>query len=119
MAERGSDQQRSAAQWRVLVGAYEASGLSVRAFCAQRGVAQSTFYQWLRRLREDAAGLGAAPLPGVQLVPVQVLQERLAPIAGGASGIAVVAHGGVRIEVACGFDGATLTRVLATLAARA
>jgi hypothetical protein len=119
MAKQRNDQQRSPAQWRALIGAYETSGLSVRAFCAQRGVAQSTFYHWRRRLREDAAGLGAGPMPGVQLVPVRVLAERPAPGGGGASGIAVVAGGGVRIEVACGFDGTTLTRVLATLAARA
>lgn len=119
MAERGSDQQRSAAQWRVLVGGYEASGLSVRAFCAQRGVAQSTFYHWRRRLREDGAELGAATTPGVQLVPLRVLDERSAPSGGDASGIALLAHGGVRIEVACGFDGATLARVLATVATRA
>ncbi|WP_295389465.1 hypothetical protein [uncultured Thiodictyon sp.] len=113
MAKQGNDQQRSTAQWRALVGAYEASGLSARAFCAQRGVAQSTFYHWCRRLREDAV-----PAPGAHLVPVRVLEERPALVTGGASGIAVVAGGGVRVEVACGFDGATLTRVLATLAAR-
>jgi hypothetical protein len=119
MAKQGNDQQRSPTQWRALVDAYEASGLSARAFCAQRGVAQSTFYHWRRRLREDAAGLGAGPLPGVQLVPVRVLAQRPAPGGGGASGIALLACGGVRIEVACGFDGTTLTQVLATLAGRA
>jgi hypothetical protein len=119
MAERGSDQQRSAAQWRVLVRAYEASGLSVRVFCAQQGVAQSSFYHWRQRLREDAAALDAAPASGAHLVPLRVLEERSAPGGGAASGIALLAHGGVRIEVACGFDGVTLTRVLATLSARA
>ena len=69
MAERGSEEQRSTAQWRALVGSYEASGLSARAFCAQCGVAQSTFDHWRRRLREDAAGVGSAPLPGVPIGP--------------------------------------------------
>ncbi|WP_295394347.1 hypothetical protein [uncultured Thiodictyon sp.] len=82
-------------------------------------MAQTTFYQWRQRLREDATGVGAAPTPGLHVVPVRVLEERSAPGGGAASGIALLTHDGVRIEVACAFDGATLTRVLATLAARA
>jgi hypothetical protein len=114
MAQTGTRRRRTRAQWQALVGAYAASGESLRAFCARHGLAVSTFRHWLARLAlGPVAAVSAAPAlpaPGPRLLPVQILDE---PPAG--SGVVVVAGGGVRIEVAAGFDGATLKRVLATL----
>jgi hypothetical protein len=108
--------RRTRAQWRALVAGYEASGVSQRAFCEQRGVALSTFRYWRARLARDAGEVRPASARALQLVPVQVLAE---PPAGTGSGIVLLAGGGVRIEVATGFDAATLHRVLATLGERA
>jgi hypothetical protein len=94
------------------VSAFEASDQSLRLFCAEQGIAISTFRHWLARLGQGATASATPPglSPGARLVPVEVLDE---PPTG--SGVVVVAGGGVRIEVTAGFDGATLTRVLATL----
>lgn len=119
MAKVGGYGRRSAAQWQALVQECDASGISQRAFCERRGLALSTFCQWRRRLEREAGGAGeerpVAP-SGLRLIPVRVLDE--AP-ASGASGLAVVVGGGVRIELACDFDGTTLKRLLATLQERA
>lgn len=116
MSEGGIQRRRSQAQWRALVSAFEASDQSLRLFCAEQGIAVSTFRHWLARLGQAATVNAAPPVlsPVARLVPVEVVDE---PPAG--SGVVVVAGGGVRIELTPGFDGATLRRVLATLGAGA
>ncbi|MEW6756399.1 MAG: IS66 family insertion sequence element accessory protein TnpB [Candidatus Latescibacterota bacterium] len=97
--------------WADLVRAQPGSGLTVRAFCQQAGVSSSQFYRWRRR--------GAAleppvetPVAGfVQLQPVD--DHPLTP-----SGVTLVGIEGWRLEVAAGFDRATLEQVLTCLAAR-
>jgi hypothetical protein len=108
--------RRTRAQWRALVAGYETSGVSQRDFCERRGVALSTFRYWRARLARDAGEVRTAPPRALQLVPVQVVAE---PPAGTGSGIALLAGGGVRIELAAGFDAVTLQRVLAALGERA
>jgi len=38
------------------------SGLSVRGFCSNEGIASSTFYYWQKRVRKEAAGRSFIPL---------------------------------------------------------
>lgn len=56
MARRDTGKER---QWRGALGEQRQSGLSVRAFCARRGLTESAFYFWRRELvrrdREVAA----------------------------------------------------------------
>lgn len=40
-------------QWKKFIQNREASGLSVAAWCKQNGVAQSTYFKWLHRIRRD------------------------------------------------------------------
>ena len=40
-------------QWKKFIQNREASGLSVAAWCKQNGVAQSTYFKWLHRIRLD------------------------------------------------------------------
>ncbi|WP_425305508.1 IS66 family insertion sequence element accessory protein TnpA [Bremerella cremea] len=44
--------------WREVISGQAKSGLSVRAFCLQRGVSEASFYAWRRELarRDDVAG---------------------------------------------------------------
>ena len=114
MAGNSRPEQRSREQWAALVKEHEASGQSQRAFCAARGIGQSTLRYWRRRLQED--GLDGERRVGARLVAVRVREE--APVEG-LSGVSLVAGGGVRIELAPGFDAATLQRVLRTLGAGA
>ncbi len=51
------------ARWRALVSAFEASGLSMPAFCQREGIAESTFYAWRARLHGGRRRVKAA-VPG-------------------------------------------------------
>lgn len=62
--------------WRERVGRWKASGLSVRAFCAQEGLSEPSFYSWRRTLTaRDAA---VAP-PAPTFVPVHVFSAAPPP----------------------------------------
>lgn len=61
----------SADQMRELLQEHERSGVSMKAFADAAGVAYSTLAWWRSRLREEGAS---------RLVPVQVHEERRAPV---------------------------------------
>ena len=64
-------------QWSAMVREREDSGLSVKAFCKQAGIAPKTYYYRLRKLREAAikqAQLGAVQPTKYQPEPVQYTQ---------------------------------------------
>ncbi len=46
----------------VLLERHKESGLSVRRFCVNEGIAPSTFYYWQKKLRKEAAGGHFIPL---------------------------------------------------------
>jgi hypothetical protein len=105
-SRRSSDKERF---WRRMLRRFRSSGLSVREFCEQQGLAVPSFYGWRRTLaaRDDAA---------VRFVPVQVTpgpQPLTADAAAGA--LELVLGAGRRLRIGPGFDGPTLTRLLALL----
>jgi transposase-like protein len=55
---RGQRDPAREQQWRERVADWQTSGLSVRAFCRRRGLAEPTFHYWKRELqaRDEAAG---------------------------------------------------------------
>ncbi|MCA1741179.1 MAG: IS66 family insertion sequence element accessory protein TnpB [Bacteroidales bacterium] len=61
----------------VLLEQRKESGLSVKSFCSNEGIAKSTFYYWQKKLRKEAAGgrfiplLVRAPGSGVHPAPSQ------------------------------------------------
>lgn len=112
MTQAQRPERRTPEQWMALVEEYEASGQSQRRFCAERGIGQSTLRYWRRRLQGD--GLGRDRIAAARLVPVKVYEDERSQAN---SGLTLVAGNGLRIEVAPGFDIATLERVLATLEA--
>lgn len=93
-----------AARWRGLIHEFRSSGESVAAFCAGRGLAKPTFYEWRRRLA--ARDAPAAFLP-VQVAP--------APGAASSGGVEVVLRGGRRLRLERGFDPAVLVAALSAL----
>jgi hypothetical protein len=97
--------ERKERQWQRLIGEWRASGLSVRAFCARRGLATPTFYAWRRTLERRAAEKAA-------FAPVQVVTDTTPATA---SALEVVLVDGRTVRVAPGFDTATLQRLLAVL----
>lgn len=108
MDEQGqrSGRRRSRQEADRLAAEYEASGLSRQEFCDQRGVPLKTLARYVTRLRREKNGNDGAP----QWVAVEVATR-----GGSTSELAVVLDGGRRIEVRCGFDAATLRRLLTEL----
>ena len=51
--------RRSAEQWASLIAAQADSGLSIEAFCRERGLAVSSFHAWRRRLSAERAEAAA------------------------------------------------------------
>lgn len=52
---------RGESQWRELLSSFEQSGLSVRAFCEQHDLTQSTFHLWRKRLRDVPSFVALVP----------------------------------------------------------
>ena len=103
--------RRSPAEAAQLVAEFEASGLSRREFCRGRGLNVSTLdaYRKRRRLLQHE-GAGEARWVAVEL------EGSRQPNAGGmGSGLTVTLRKGRRVEVECGFDAATLERLLPLL----
>ena len=105
--QQGSSKERL---WRSLIQRWRSSGLSVRAFCQQQRIAQPSFYVWRRTLAQRDAAT-------VNFVPVRVTADSQAsPTADGSAGaVELVLGAGRRLRVGPGFDGPTLTRLLALL----
>ena len=95
-------------KWTRIIREQQTSGLSVAAFCAQRGVAESSFYPWKRKLSEagDTATGDDAPT-FVEATVRSVPQE--------CSGVTVELACGRRVTVARGFDRRLLLEVIETL----
>ena len=110
--------------WRELLGQWQRSELTIRAFCAQHSVSEPSFYAWRRTITQrDRPGSHPAPRaarrsvassPSPTFVPVQVV-----PALPPSTTIEVVLGHGRSIRLAPGFDAATLRQLLALLEAPA
>ena len=104
---RARDEQKER-QWRRWIGEWQASGLSVRAFCQRRGLTIASFYAWRRVLQRRDAERAA-------FVPVQVVADAVPTQT---SALEVVLTDGRTVRVPPGFDAATLRQLLAVLEER-
>ena len=85
--------------WRQLIAVQQQSGMSVRAFCQQRGTSEYSFYHWRKRLADE--------LP-MKFALVET--SRSAPAA-----VEVILASGERLRIAPGIEAATLRLVLSVL----
>ncbi|HZY89816.1 MAG TPA: hypothetical protein VFE78_33650 [Gemmataceae bacterium] len=108
MAHGRARDERKERQWRRWIGEWQASGLSVRAFCDRRGLTVASFYAWRRVLERRAAEKAA-------FVPVQVVADAVPTQT---NALEVVLTDGRTVRVATGFDAATLRQLLAVLEGR-
>ena len=108
MAHGRARDERKERQWRRRIGEWQASGLSVRAFCERHGLTVASFYAWRRVLRRRAAE--KAPF-----VPVQVVADAVPTQT---SALEVILTDGRAVRVAPGFDAATLRQLLDVLEGR-
>lgn len=102
--------------WRAMIGQWRRSGQSVRDFCAERGLAEPSFYAWRRTLAERKQPVGRAAHRDSErgngqpaFVPVCV-----APAATAKSFEVVLTQGRV-VRVPSDFDATTLRQLLAVL----
>jgi hypothetical protein len=71
MAKRQRDPERERF-WRRTFSAWQASGQSIREYCEQHDVTETSFHYWRRELRQrDAQGLNRRTSPA--FVPVRVI----------------------------------------------
>lgn len=90
--------------WAKTIAEQEASGLSVPAFCREKGVCAGSFYHWRRRLRTvDEA------------VRFALVETKPAP--DGAAPLELIFTGGERLRISRGADAATLQLILAAIRA--
>ena len=113
MAKGRSRDRGREAEWRRVVREQKRSGLSVRAFCREHGVAESAFYCWRRELRrrraEQEQRRENAGDSRPAFVPVHVAE-------GSSAGhIEIELSGGHRVHVTGPVDRAVLADVLGVL----
>ena len=110
----GRPERRMGEQWAALVAEYPARGQSQRAFCAAGGIGQSSLRYWERRLEQEGGTQDRPTARGMRLVPIKLVADTSAQ---SDSGLVVVSHSGMRIQIARDFDARTLARVLESLQA--
>jgi len=96
------------AKWRELVSEQLSSGQTVAAFCRDRGIRASQFYDWKKRVRESEAA---------KFVEVRVKEssEQRKPAPERSPAIAICLTKGRSLLVEPGFDASNLRALLAVL----
>ena len=92
------------AEWRARLEAWDASGISLRAFALREGLTPHTLWLWKKRLR------GTAP----------VMTSFASVVVGGvpasrSSGFELSVRGGMSLRIPADFDEAALARLVALL----
>jgi hypothetical protein len=95
-----------AEEWRLIIDGQRASGLTVAAYCRDRGIKDSAFYAWKRRLRSPAKSNRSS-------APVFVEVKALKPSA--VESIEICLRGERRLLVRRGFDRDLLIDLVRTL----
>ena len=100
--------RRTPTELRQLTAEQTSSGMTVAEFCRSRGLSPNILYRALKHQRHQANRGREAQLVAVEVAGVS---------GGGAPGrdLVVVLGNGLRIEVPCGFEVATLQRLVSAL----
>ena len=93
-------------EWRQIIDGQQPSGLTVAAYCRDRGIKDSAFYAWKRRLRSPAKSNRSS-------APVFVEVKALKPSA--VESIEICLRGERRLLVRRGFDRDLLIDLVRTL----
>ena len=104
--------RRRRAEVRQLVAEFLGSGLAVSEFCSSRVLSPGTVYRHLKQQakKADSHPISANP----QLVRVELAGKKQGVASNGGELVVVLASGH-KIEVAPGFDGLTLERLVSVL----
>jgi hypothetical protein len=108
MGENGGEENLSNdVEWRERIAEQEHSGMSVKGFCKERGIAEHRFYYWRKRLQNMQEPMRFA------LIDRRTTQ----PEPGRPVGLELVLVSGARLRISTGVDAATLRTVLEALRA--
>ena len=110
---RNSTRRRSAAQWAILVRAWERSGVSATDFAADHEVSPATLTWWRWRLATKGTGMALVPPEPARLVEVCIASEDAPRLA--STGWELVTARGHVLRVREGIDPRDLQTVLAAL----
>ena len=94
-----------AAFWRNLIERRAASRLTVGEACEQAGVSRGSFFAWQKKLREAGHQPEREPTPSAPLLPVRIVDDRVAALT------LELPHG-LRLRLPGDCDERTLGRVL-------
>ena len=105
--ERGLSGRDEFCEWQERLKRFEASGLSIEAFCWQEDVGRSTFVDWLQTLKKE-------PLRQAAREGETRSAERPAfvPVTVNANMIEILLPGGGRVRLSAGIDRAVLLDVI-------
>jgi transposase-like protein len=99
--------RRGVEEWRPIIDGQRSSGLTIAAYCRERGITEGTFYTWKSRLRSAMLPAQAKRSPAfVEVRPVN---------ATAAGTIEICLPGDRRLLVRCGFDRDLLIELIRTL----
>lgn len=106
MSETAAEENAAARsdRWRERIASFERSGVSVRQFCKDNGIAEHSFYAWRRRLRQNGPVRFALVERGV------VQQQSVAEAA-----LELIFPPGERLRIGSGVDAGALRTVLEAL----
>ena len=107
MAESSEESVAKNGEWRERIAQQEQSGMSVKGFCKERGIAERQFYYWRKRLRNQQQPMRFA------------LIDREAPRQepGCLAELELVLLSGERLRIGAGVNAATLRMVVEALRA--
>lgn len=101
------------ARWRTLIAEQQKSGLSVAAFCRERGLRDGPFYEWKKRLRPHEAG--TEPFVAVQIAAAEASPAPLPVIPVPSAPLEIRLRQGRSLLVGPSFEANHLLRLLRVL----
>src|SRR5262245_54886032 len=103
-----SRRRRADQFWRDTITAWKESGQTVTAFCASRGIGESTFFAKRRQLarRERSANPSNSTVPSPSFAAIRVIPDPT---------VEIVVPGGIVLRVPSGADAAAVARLVLAL----
>ncbi len=96
--------------WQERLANREASGLSIDEFCTDEDVSRSTFYRWVRRLKDGIPD--AVKEEGESLTLAEIAEPKFLPVSVTASPVEIELPGGGLVRLPVGVGGAVIVDVI-------
>ncbi len=96
--------------WQERLAGREASGLSIDEFCTDEDVSRSTFYRWVRRLKDGIPD--AVKEDGESLTLAEIAEPKFLPVSVTASPVEIELPGGGLVRLPVGVGQAVIVDVI-------